>query len=203
MQSIQNKMTNKTTKKTNKTTKKTTKTTTKPKLSSREKILTKTISQLEEKIEKLEAELEDWQERGLAAEEKMMRVVAEYENGKRRLEREKERSLAFAKDRVLMGLFPIIDNLERSARFEKEDETSENGSHGIKLVLEQIRKYLMDTNNIESFDPTGEIFDPELHEAMAMRESDDHESGVVIEVFEKGYREGDRILRPAKVIVSQ
>jgi len=175
----------------------------KPKQTAAEKKLFKTISQLEEKINELEVDLFDQQTRVLTAEEKMLRVVAEYENGKKRLEREKERSLTFAKDRVLMGLFPIIDNLERSAIFEKDDEESEDTPHGIKLVLEQIKKYLMDTNSIESFDPTGEAFNPDLHEAMAMRESDDHESGIVIEVFEKGYREGDRILRAAKVIVSQ
>jgi len=177
--------------------------TTKPKESAKEKALKKHVAELEERISELEIELDDQQERVQAAEEKMLRVVAEYENGKKRLEREKERSLSFAKDRVLIGLFPIIDNLERSAQYEDAHEEIDSKNHGVKLVLDQIAKYLKETNDIESFDPLGEPFDPDLHEAMAMRESEDHESGVVIEVFEKGYREGDRILRVAKVIVSQ
>ena len=196
-------MTTKTTKKN--TTKKATvrKRTAKPKLSAKEKLLTSTIAELEEKIEQLESDMDDQQERVLAAEEKMLRVVAEYENGKKRVEREKERSLTFAKDRVLTGLFPIIDNLERSAKYEQEHQSENAKSHGVKLVLDQINKYLNDTNNVESFDPIGEIFDPEWHEAMAMQPADGKESGIIIEVFEKGYRSGDRVLRAAKVVVSQ
>lgn len=176
----------------------------KPKLTAREKTLQKKIDDLEEQVEKLTDELVDQQLRVQAAEEKMLRVVAEYENGKKRLEREKERSLSFAKDRVLMGLFPIIDNLERSARYESEESADEEtSSKGIALVLEQIKKYLKDTDDVESYDPRGEDFDPELHEAMAMQPSEEFESGKVVEVFEKGYRSGDRVLRAAKVVVSQ
>jgi len=185
-------------------TSKTKKTTTKSRLSAKEKALNKKIEELEEQIDKLSSELVDQQLRVQAAEEKMLRVVAEYENGKKRLEREKDRSLSFAKDRVLMGLFPIIDNLERSALYEGEaTPDQEASSKGIILVLEQIKKFLKDTDDVESYDPTGEDFDPELHEAMAMQPSDSHESGKVIEVFEKGYRSGDRVLRAAKVVVSQ
>lgn len=175
----------------------------KTRLSAKEKAMTKTIAALEEKIEQIESELDDQQVRVQVAEEKMLRVVAEYENGKKRLEREKERSLAFAKDRVLIGLFPIVDNLERSAKFEQEHATKDSDQHGVKLVLEQIKKFLLVTDNVESFDPMGEAFNPELHEAMAMQPVEDQESGIVIEVFEKGYKSGDRVLRAAKVVVSQ
>lgn len=176
---------------------------TKPLLEKQVKELESQITELEQQVESLESELDDQQERTTQAEEKMLRVVAEYENGKKRLEREKERSLRFAKERVLIGLFPIIDNLERSAKFEKEDAEQEGKEHGVKLVLEQIAKYLKEMDNVESYDPVGETFDPELHEAMAMHPSQEHESGVVMDVFEKGYRSGDRILRAAKVVVSQ
>ncbi len=175
----------------------------KSRLTAKEKAMAKTIAELEETIERLESDLDDQKERVIAAEEKMLRVVAEYENGKKRLEREKERSLTFAKDRVLLGLFPIIDNLERSAKYEQEHAGADDKLHGIKLVLEQINKYLKETNSVESFDPLGETFDPELHEAMAMQPSEDKEPGTVIDVFEKGYKSGDRILRAAKVVVSQ
>ncbi|MBT3229852.1 MAG: nucleotide exchange factor GrpE [Candidatus Marinimicrobia bacterium] len=191
---------------TDKTTKKTTKpkkAAAKPRLSRKEKALTKKIEKLEENVEKLTDELVDQQLRVQAAEEKMLRVVAEYENGKKRVEREKERSLSFAKDRVLIGLFPIIDNIERSSQYEKDESDSENTSKGITLVLDQIQKYLKDTDDVEAYDPVGEPFDPELHDAMAMHPSDDHESGIIIEVFEKGYKSGDRVLRAAKVVVSQ
>ena len=192
-------MTDKTTTKTPKTKK----TAPKPKLTTKEKSLTKKIEKLEEIVDQLTDELVDQQLRVQAAEEKMLRVVAEYENGKKRLEREKERSLAFAKDRVLMGLFPIIDNLERSAQYEQENADTENSSKGIALVLEQIKKFLKDTDDVEVFDPTGQPFDPELHEAMAMQPSEEHDPGNIIEVFEKGYKSGDRVLRAAKVVVSQ
>jgi len=172
-------------------------------MSAKEKSLSKTVEQLEEKIHELESQIDDQQERVEVAEEKMLRVVAEYENGKKRVEREKERSLTFAKERMLNGLFPIIDNLERSAKYEQEHESKDNQQHGVNLVLDQIKKYLKDTNNVESFDPLGEAFDPEFHEAMAMQPAEDQESGIVIEVFEKGYLAGERVLRAAKVVVSQ
>ncbi len=175
----------------------------KPKLTAKEKTLTKTIEKLEEQVDLLASELVDNQMRVQAAEEKMLRVVAEYENGKRRVEREKERSLQFAKDRVLMGLFPIVDNLERSAKYEEEHKAASDSKQGVKLVLEQIKKYMKDTDEVEAFDPMGEAFDPDFHEAMAMQPAEDVESGIVIEVFEKGYKAGDRILRAAKVVVSQ
>jgi len=195
-------MTNKTIK--NSTKKSTTKkTAAKTRLSAKEKALTKTVAELEEIIEKLESDLDDQQTRVESAEEKMLRVVAEYENGKKRVEREKERSLLFAKDRVLLGLFPIVDNLERSAKYEQEHAGSDDKQQGIKLVLEQITKYLKETNSVESFDPLGDVFDPEMHEAMAMQPAEDKDSGIVIDVFEKGYKSGERILRAAKVVVSQ
>jgi len=179
------------------------KTGSKSRTTAKEKSLLKTIAELETRIEELESQLDDQQERTQNAEEKMLRVVAEYENGKKRVEREKERSLTFAKERVLTGLFPIIDNLERSAQFEVENKTDQAKQQGLHLVLDQIRKFLKETDNVESFDPHGETFDPELHDAMAMQPAEDVESGKIIEVFEKGYRSGDRILRAAKVIVSQ
>ena len=175
----------------------------KVKMTTKEKALSKQIEKLEESIDILESELSDQQERVIAAEEKMLRVVAEYENGKRRVEREKERSLSFAKDRVLMGLFPIIDNLERSAKYEEDHKEAGENSKGINLVLEQIKKFLKDTDDVEAYDPLGEVFDPELHEAMAMQPKEGTESGIIIDVFEKGYQAGDRVLRAAKVVVSQ
>lgn len=195
-------MTNKTTKTSTKKSS-TKKTAAKPRMNAKEKALLKTIDELEEKNNELESELDDQKERIRTAEEKMLRVVAEYENGKKRVEREKERSLQFAKDRVLLGLFPIVDNLERSAKYEQEQSGNDDKQHGIKLVLEQINKYLKETNSVESYDPMGEPFDPEVHEAMAMQPAEDVESGIVIDVFEKGYKSGDRVLRAAKVVVSQ
>ena len=175
----------------------------KSKPTAQEKELLKKLSKLEEQLESCQSDLDDQTERTRQAEEKMLRVVAEYENAKKRVEREKERSLTFAKERVLMGLFPIIDNLERSAHYATDTETEDGKPHGVALVLDQIRKFLKETDNVESFDPKGEAFDPECHEAMAMQPAEDVESGIVIEVFEKGYRSGDRILRAAKVVVSQ
>ena len=165
--------------------------------------MAKTIEELEQQVAAMETLIDEQRERVEAAEEKMLRVVAEYENGKKRLEREKERSLVFAKERMIMGLFPIVDNLERSAKYELEHESADTQQHGVQLVLDQIRRYLKETNDVESFDPLGQTFDPEFHEAMAMQPAAGVESGVVIEVFEKGYRSGDRILRAAKVVVSQ
>jgi len=162
------------------------------------------IKVLEAEIEELKARLEEAEKAKAAAEDKMLRVVAEYENAKKRQERELQRWREREQERLVRGLLPLIDNLERSAKFENDGEDKE-GRHkmGIKLILEQFQKYLKDELGVEAFDPQGEVFDPELHEAMITRHEDGVEQGRILEVFERGYRMGERIIRHAKVVVSQ
>ena len=163
----------------------------------------KQIEKLEKKIAELEEALAEAVRDKDDAEDRMKRVVAEYENAKKRVEREAERSLVYARDRLLQGLFPLVDNMRRAARFEDSHQDDDSHQQGQRMIFDQMNQYLKDTAGVEAFEPLGEPFDPEQHEAMAMRAEEGQDSGMVVEVFECGYRSGDRILRHAKVVVSE
>ncbi len=168
-----------------------------------DKAAAKRIKKLEQDIADLEVALLDATGKQAEAEDRMKRVVAEYENAKKRREREADRALTYARDRLLAELFPLVDNLRRSARYEDAHKDDDSHTEGMRIIFEQMKKYLKETAGVEAFEPLNEVFDPEMHEAMAMRAEEEVESGIVIEVFECGYRSGDRILRPAKVVVSE
>lgn len=163
----------------------------------------KSLEKLESKVAELELALSEAIQSKADAEDRMKRVVAEYENAKKRIERENERALTYARDRILQGLFPLVDNMRRSARYEDSHQDTDSHQEGQRIIFDQMKKFLKETAGVEAFEPLDETFDPEQHEAMAMRAVEEKESGIVVEVFECGYRSGDRILRPAKVVVSE
>lgn len=170
----------------------------------------KQIQKLEEKIAVLEAEIGVLIQAKILAEDKMKRVVADFDNMTKRKEREYDRTLSFARENLVRDLLPLLDDLERSVQFEthKENddvsEEAENGSHqvGIRMIYDHFLKYLQDAG-VQRFDPTGEDFDPDKHDAMLTRPAQDGKSGIVLETFQPGYKLGERILRHAKVIVSE
>ncbi len=95
-------------------------------------------------------------------------------------------------------LLPVVDNLERAlASAEAEDGLA----GGVKLVHSELVSVL-NRNGVEQFDPAGEKFDPAVHEALSTREQEGSDSGVVLDVVEKGYRLNGNVLRPARVVVS-
>ncbi len=169
---------------------------------------TKKLKKLQEKIDALETELILAVEAKIQSEDHMKRVVAEFENMKKRQQREYSRALAFARENLIQELLPILDDLERSVQFDtagpgKKPQT-ENHSHriGIKMIYERFLKYLQGAG-VERFESVGELFDPELHDAVMTRSDDSVESGIVLESFQPGYKMGNRILRHAKVVVSE
>ncbi|MCF7796324.1 MAG: nucleotide exchange factor GrpE [Lentisphaeria bacterium] len=168
------------------------------------------IERLERKVETLETELTVALEAKILAEDRMKRVVAEFENMKKRQEREFDRALKFARENLIRELLPLLDDLERSAQFDNQEadsapsESAQNDSHktGIRMIYDRFLKYLQDVG-VERFDPTGEPFNPDIHDAMMTRPAENGDSGIVLESFQPGYKMGDRILRHAKVIVSE
>lgn len=188
------------------------KTKTKEKRFSRKKLTPseKHIQKLEENIATLEAEVTVLIQAKLMAEDKMKRVVADFDNMTKRKEREFTRTLAFARENLVRDLLPLLDDLERSAQFDDashdkantDDDIKNTHQVGIKMIYERFLKYLQDAG-VERFDPTGEAFDPDIHAAMLTRVAENIKSGIVLECFQPGYKLGDRILRHAKVIVSE
>lgn len=134
--------------------------------------------------------------------EAMLRMQAETENTRKRLTRELERSRKLALERVMKDLLQVRDSLERGLETDLETATAESVLEGQKLTLKMLSKVLED-HHLEEIDPTGQPFDPELHEAMTVIPSADHDENTVIEVLQKGYRLHDRLVRPARVVVSR
>ncbi len=125
------------------------------------------------------------------------RTRAELENYRKRAAREAAQAGERAKANLIRELLPVLDNLERAIASAGEDE--QHLADGVKLVHAQLVAAL-EREGIQSFDPVGESFDPECHEALSTRE--DGESGRVLDVVEKGYRLNGTVLRPARVVVS-
>lgn len=132
----------------------------------------------------------------------MLRMQAETENTRKRLTRELERSRKRALERVMKDLLDVRDSMERGLEVDLEAATVQSLVEGQQLTLRMLSKVLQD-HDLELIDPTGEPFDPELHEAMTVLPSAEHEENTVIEVLQKGFRLHDRLVRPARVVVSR
>ncbi len=134
--------------------------------------------------------------------EKHLRLVAEFENFKKRMEREFSRRVQFTNEEFLREILPVLDDLERAVNSTKESSSFEELKSGVELVYENFKNVLR-RRGVEPIDSVGEPFDPELHDAMMVQESEEHDSNVVIDEFERGYKLGDTVLRHAKVVVSK
>jgi molecular chaperone GrpE len=129
----------------------------------------------------------------------LRRVAAEFDNYKKRVAREHEELRGRAAERLLHDLLPVLDDLERAlAAFEISDK--EAIADGVALVHRALWT-LLEREGVAELDPRGEPFDPHRHEALLSQPSDRPE-GTVIEVIQKGFLLGDRVLRPARVVVS-
>jgi len=136
-----------------------------------------------------------------------MYLVAEFDNFKKRSEKELSQSLIYGESLVLKDLLPIIDNFERAFQqidFEVKDgklpEILKKHIEGFKLILKSFEK-ILDKYNVSQV--SYEEFNPEFHEAIVKTKSDQHKSGDIVDVLEKGYMHKAKLLRPAKVNVAE
>jgi molecular chaperone GrpE len=109
------------------------------------------------------------------------------------------------KAEVLRDVLPALDDLERAiqaAGLDPEGDSDDGLAHGVILVFRSLRDSL-GKHGIEAVDPTGEKFDPNLHEALSAQPAEGVESGMVVETMQKGYRFGDQLIRPARVVVAE
>ena len=138
------------------------------------------------------------------------RTKADFENYRKRVARETSEALARGKADLARQLLPALDNLERALEVDaraRDSALSLRESHeglvkGVAMVRDELHSRL-EGAGVESFDPTGEKFDPQLHEALSTMPAEGTESGVVLETVEKGYRLNGQVLRAAKVVVSR
>jgi molecular chaperone GrpE len=127
------------------------------------------------------------------------RTKADFENYRKRVDREASQAEARGRASLARDLLSVVDNLERAlaAAEPRGDGASNHLAEGIRLVYEELSGVLANAG-IESYSPTGEQFDPDLHEAMLTKPGNE---GEVLEVFQKGYRLNGQVLRPARVVV--
>jgi molecular chaperone GrpE len=130
------------------------------------------------------------------------RTRADFENYRKRVAKETSEALARGKAELARELLPVIDNLERALESGSDPGAHEPLVKGVGLVLEELRGRLAGAG-VEAFDPKGEKFDPNLHEALSAQSAEGTEPGLVIETLEKGYRLNGQVLRPARVVVSK
>jgi len=154
-------------------------------------------------MEKLKSELQAARLEAVEARENMLRMQADMENLRKRLVREHEKSRLRTLEHFMSDLLPVRDSLERGLEAANDPAaTVEALTEGKQLIMKMLAKTMGD-HGLKTIDPLGEPFDPEKHEAMTMLTSDQHEENTVIDVIEKGYQLHDRLIRPAKVVVSR
>ena len=149
---------------------------------------------------KLRAENKELSEKLVAAEadaaeqkDKYLRTLAEYDNYRKRTAKEREGIYADAKADCITNLLALLDNLERASAFE-----GEQAAEGVKMILSSVPEVL-GKMNITAFGEPGETFDPALHNAVMHVDDEQYGEGEILEVFQRGYRVGDKIIRYAMV----
>ncbi len=157
----------------------------------------KKCKKLEADIEKLKKELEDEKKASEESNKKYLTMLAEYDNFRRRSAKEKEGAYSDAYIDVLEKILPVLDNLERAAAY----KDGESVLHGLELTLKSFNEVLSKLG-IKEIDAVGGKFDPNLHNAVMHVEDDEHGEGEVVEVLQKGYMCGDKVLRYAMVKVA-
>jgi molecular chaperone GrpE len=155
----------------------------------------KTFSKKEKK-KNLHKELKEYQE-------KYLRLLADLENSRKRMQKEKSETIRFAIENTICDFLPALDNFENALKLsEKAPEEIQKWATGFKMILSQFRDVLH-SNGIVAYHSEGNLFDPHFHEAMELIETTEHPDGMILEEFAKGYKSGTRTLRASRVKVAK
>jgi|TARA_B100000959_G_scaffold267807_1_gene311723 molecular chaperone GrpE len=133
-------------------------------------------------------------------EDRLLRLTADYENFRKRAQREKNEARQFANQHLLEKQLPILDNFEMALTAAENADSAIRD--GIQMIYDQFHDVLKDVG-VEKVDAEGELFDPNLHEAISQQETVDIEEGTVVEQIQSGYKLNDRLVRPARVVVAK
>lgn len=143
---------------------------------------------------------------GQAAEnwDRLLRVTADFENFKKRAAREKQEAIKFANESLMQKLIPVLDTFEMALAATQNPSTAglQSLQDGVVMIHAQLKNALAETG-LEEVNAVGQVFDPNLHEAVSQQESADVAEGQVLQQLRKGYKLRDRLLRPATVIVAK
>jgi molecular chaperone GrpE len=156
----------------------------------------------EKEIEELKKKLEEKEKEAKENYDRLLRTAADLENYKKRAAKEKEDWTRFANEDLIKAILPFIDNLERAVNHAEKVVDSGVLIEGARLTIQQLLQTL-NKFGLSSFESVGKPFDPAMHEAMLVVETDKHEPNQVLEEFQKGYLLNNRLIRPATVSVSK
>ncbi|ANQ64412.1 nucleotide exchange factor GrpE [Staphylococcus equorum] len=157
-----------------------------------------TTEDVDPKDEEIQQLKQDVQEN----EEKYLRLYAEFENYKRRIQKENQTMKAYKAQDVLNDILPTIDNIERALQIEGENEQFQSLKKGVEMIYESLINALKE-NGLELIETEGHQFDPNIHQAVVQDNNPDFESGEITQELQKGYKLKERVLRPSMVKVNQ
>ena len=132
--------------------------------------------------------------------ERIVRLTADFDNFRKRAQREKDEARQFANQGLLEKLLPVLDNFEMALTAVKDADPSVRD--GVQMILDQLLGVLKESG-VEPVDAMGQPFDPNLHEALSQEETTEVEEGTVVQQVQRGYKLNDRLVRPARVVVAK
>jgi molecular chaperone GrpE len=153
-------------------------------------------------IKILEAKLDESETKYNEAYDRLLRATADFENQKKRSEKQMDGFRKFANESIIKELLSLTDNLERALSVTDSKDECEKVFEGVNLIYKDILKVL-ENNNTKSIDALEKPFDPAFHQAVLQEETDEFPEGVVIKELQKGYLLHDRLVRPSMVVVSK
>jgi len=134
--------------------------------------------------------------------DRLLRAQAEWDNSRKRIQREKEDAVRYAGEALLEKILPVLDNFEMGMQAAQTATDAKSISQGLEMVLKQFQQVLKDAG-VETIDAVGQPFDPHRHEALGQHESDKYPEGHIVTQLRKGYKLKDRLLRAASVFVAK
>lgn len=143
--------------------------------------------------EELNAKLEEAQKALEELNDKYLRIMAEYENYRRRTSKEKDEITNYTFSVAALGFLPLVDNFERALEYAPDDEN-------VSVLYKQLMD-ILDKMNVKAFESDGETFDPNLHNAVMHEDDPEQAENIIVQTFVKGYKLGDKVLRHAMVKV--
>jgi molecular chaperone GrpE len=153
-------------------------------------------------VEALQAELEKSKDQAQENLEGWQRERADFQNFRKRIERDQEISKQMITTNVIKRFLPIIDDMDRALKNCPTCEEAVAWTDGIELIHRKLQT-ILESESVVEIEAEGQFFDPQFHEAISHEDSNDLESGKIIEVIQKGYMIGDRVIRPALVRVAR
>jgi molecular chaperone GrpE len=159
-------------------------------------------SSADEKLHEVEGDLSKSREELLEAKNLYLRLYAEFENYKKRMQKEKEELVKYGNELFVIELLTILDNLEMALHHAEKDATAESLIQGVELTIKEFRRVL-DKFGVKEIDAFEKPFDPVYHHAMSHVERNDIEDNIIIEEYRKGYMLRDKVIRASLVSVSK